>query len=73
MKALVLTGTKQFEMQDVTTPTVKDNEVLVNTAYAGICGTDRALYAGLLVLRMLCHQLSWVMKIPELLPQLVVT
>lgn len=47
MKALVLTGTKQFEMQDVTTPTVKDNEVLVNTAYAGICGTDRALYAGL--------------------------
>ncbi|AWP47462.1 alcohol dehydrogenase [Levilactobacillus brevis] len=47
MKALVLTGTKQFEMQDVTTPTVKDDEVLVNTAYAGICGTDRALYAGL--------------------------
>ncbi|WCJ47608.1 zinc-dependent alcohol dehydrogenase family protein [Levilactobacillus brevis] len=34
-------------MQDVTTPTVKDDEVLVNTAYAGICGTDRALYAGL--------------------------
>ncbi|MCT3597819.1 zinc-dependent alcohol dehydrogenase family protein [Levilactobacillus brevis] len=47
MKALFLTGTKQFEMQDVTTPTVKDDEVLVNTAYAGICGTDRALYAGL--------------------------
>lgn len=47
MKALVLTGTKQFEMQDVTTPTVKDDEVLMNTAYAGICGTDRALYAGL--------------------------
>lgn len=47
MKALVLTGTKQFEMQDVTTSTVKDDEVLVNTAYAGICGTDRALYAGL--------------------------
>lgn len=47
MKALVLTSTKQFEMQDVTTPTVKDDEVLVNTAYAGICGTDRALYAGL--------------------------
>jgi len=47
MKALVLTGTKQFEMQDVTTPTVKDDEVLVNTGYAGLCGTDRALYAGL--------------------------
>lgn len=47
MKALVLTGTKQFEIQDLPTPEVKSNEVLVNTAYAGICGTDRALYAGL--------------------------
>lgn len=47
MKALVLTGTKQFEIQDLPTPEVKPNEVLVNTAYAGICGTDRALYAGL--------------------------
>lgn len=47
MKALVLTGTKKFEIQDLPTPEVKPNEVLVNTAYAGICGTDRALYAGL--------------------------
>lgn len=47
MKALVLTGTKQFETQDLPTPEVKPGEVLVNTAYAGICGTDRALYAGL--------------------------
>ncbi|KRL16331.1 threonine dehydrogenase related Zn-dependent dehydrogenase [Levilactobacillus zymae DSM 19395] len=47
MKALVLTGTKKFDIQDLPTPEVKPDEVLVNTAYAGICGTDRALYAGL--------------------------
>lgn len=47
MKALVLTGTKKMEIQDLPTPEVKPDEVLVNTAYAGICGTDRALYAGL--------------------------
>ena len=47
MKALVLTGTKKMEIQDIDTPKVLPNEVLVNTAYAGICGTDRALYAGL--------------------------
>lgn len=47
MKALVLTGTKKMEIQDVAKPEIKSNEVLVNTAYAGICGTDRALYAGL--------------------------
>jgi len=47
MKALVLTGTKKFEIQDLPTPEVKPDEVLINTAYAGICGTDRALYAGL--------------------------
>ncbi|MFD1454198.1 zinc-dependent alcohol dehydrogenase family protein [Levilactobacillus lanxiensis] len=47
MKALVLTGTKKMEIQDLPKPEVKPNEVLVNTAYAGICGTDRALYAGL--------------------------
>jgi len=47
MKALVLTGKEKMEIQNVATPEVKSNEVLVNTAYAGICGTDRALYAGL--------------------------
>lgn len=47
MKALVLTGIKQLEVQDVETPEVKPDEVLVHTAYAGICGTDHALYAGL--------------------------
>lgn len=47
MKALVLTATKKLEEKDVNKPEPKDDEVLVQTAYAGICGTDRELYNGL--------------------------
>lgn len=47
MKALVLTAIKQLEEKEVQTPRLKDDEVLVQTAYAGICGTDRELYNGL--------------------------
>lgn len=47
MKALVLTGTKQLEVQDYPKPEVKPDEVLIHTAWAGICGTDKALYGGL--------------------------
>ena len=47
MKALVLTGLKQLEVQDYDKPEVKPNEVLIHTAWAGICGTDKALYGGL--------------------------
>lgn len=48
MKALVMTGKKQLEVDDnYQKPTVKPNEVLVHTAWAGICGTDKALYNGL--------------------------
>lgn len=46
MKALVLTGVKEFEIQDLATPEILPNEVLINTAYAGVCGTDHDLYAG---------------------------
>lgn len=46
MKALVLTGVKEFEIQDLPTPEIQPNEVLINTAYAGVCGTDHDLYAG---------------------------
>ncbi|MCI1241943.1 MAG: zinc-dependent alcohol dehydrogenase family protein [Bifidobacterium subtile] len=46
MKALVLTGIKQFEIMNRDTPVIGENEVLVNTAYAGVCGTDHDLYAG---------------------------
>ena len=34
MKALVLTGVKEFEIQDLATPEILPNEVLINTAYA---------------------------------------
>ncbi|MFR8085549.1 MAG: zinc-dependent alcohol dehydrogenase family protein [Leuconostoc gelidum] len=47
MEALVLTGIKSLELQDLQQPEVKPNEVKIHTAFAGICGTDHALYAGL--------------------------
>lgn len=47
MKALVLEGTNQLAIRDLKVPELLDNEVLINAAYAGICGTDHALYAGL--------------------------
>ncbi len=47
MKALVLTATKKMEIEDVKEPDLKPNEVRVETKYAGICGTDHALYNGL--------------------------
>lgn len=43
MKALVLAGVKEFEIQDLPTPEIQPNEVLINTAYAGVCGTDHDL------------------------------
>lgn len=46
LKALVLTGVKEFEIQDLPTPEIQPNEVLIDTAYAGVCGTDHDLYAG---------------------------
>ena len=43
MKALVMTGKKKLEIDDnYKKPEVKPNEVLVHTAWAGICGTDKA-------------------------------
>lgn len=47
MEALVLTGIKELTVKDVDRPKVLPNEVLIHTAFAGICGTDHALYAGL--------------------------
>lgn len=46
MKALVLTGVKKFEIQNMPTPQIEPDEVLINTAYAGVCGTDHDLYDG---------------------------
>ncbi|MCI1635075.1 zinc-dependent alcohol dehydrogenase family protein [Bifidobacterium sp.] len=46
MKALVLTGTQQFAIEDLPTPEIGPHDVLINTAFAGVCGTDHDLYAG---------------------------
>lgn len=46
MKALVMTDVKKLEVQDdYPTPTIQP--ILIHTAWAGICGTDKALYNGL--------------------------
>lgn len=48
MKALVMTDVKKLEVQDdYPTPTIQPDEVLIHTAWAGICGTDKAPYNGL--------------------------
>ncbi|MFT8878421.1 MAG: zinc-dependent alcohol dehydrogenase family protein [Oenococcus sp.] len=47
MDALVLTAVKHMEVQETKKPTQKANEVLIESKYAGICGTDHALYNGL--------------------------
>ena len=47
MKALVLKNPQELDLEDVPTPHIGSGEVLIRTAYAGICGTDRDLYLGL--------------------------
>lgn len=47
MYALVLNGIKQMDIENIDKPELQPNEVRVDTAYAGICGTDKGLYAGL--------------------------
>ena len=48
MKALVITGVSEVELQDLEIPKYKDDEVLINVKYCGICGSDlpRALDGG---------------------------
>ena len=46
MKALVYTGTKMSEIRDVDVPVVGDNQVLVDLAFCGICGSDMHAYHG---------------------------
>ena len=47
MQALVLTDVATMPQQTVAKPTIGVDEVLIQTQYAGICGTDHALYQGL--------------------------
>jgi len=48
MKALVITGVSKVELQELEIPKYKDDEVLINVKYCGICGSDlpRALDGG---------------------------
>lgn len=46
MKAAVYKGPYQIEIDELDYPRLKDNEVLIKVAYAGICGTDIHIYKG---------------------------
>ena len=46
MKAAVVTGTKCVNVQDVETPTIKDDEVLIKVKTVGVCGSDLHLFQG---------------------------
>ena len=45
-RAAVLTGQKTIELQSRNDLIPQENEVLIRMAYAGVCGTDIALYTG---------------------------
>lgn len=44
--AMVLVAPRAFEKQQRTVPTLGPNEVLIRAHYAGVCGTDLALFNG---------------------------
>jgi threonine dehydrogenase-like Zn-dependent dehydrogenase len=46
MKALVITGPHQAEVQDVEAPVAAPSHVVVDVKRAGICGTDMELFTG---------------------------
>ena len=46
MKAAVLQGPKQIEVQEISRPKVRPQEVLVNVQACGICTFERRLYSG---------------------------
>jgi len=46
MKAAVLRADRDIRIGDAPDPTIRPNEVLVRTQFAGICGTDLHIYRG---------------------------
>ncbi|MBI0120968.1 galactitol-1-phosphate 5-dehydrogenase [Lactobacillus sp. M0398] len=44
MKALVITAKNKMELQDIPVPELKNDQVLIHVAYAGICGSDLPRY-----------------------------
>ncbi|GAA3860611.1 alcohol dehydrogenase catalytic domain-containing protein [Leifsonia kafniensis] len=46
MRAFVLTGPRQFEVQDVAPPTAGAGSVVIDVHRVGVCGTDVEFYTG---------------------------
>jgi threonine dehydrogenase-like Zn-dependent dehydrogenase len=46
MKAIVVTTPPQFELQDLPEPRCRAGEVVIRTAFCGICGTDLEILRG---------------------------
>lgn len=46
MKAAILYNDRDLRIGDAPDPIIKDNEVLISSRYAGICGTDLHIYRG---------------------------
>ena len=46
MRAIVLTGPQEIEIQMLPVPRLRPGHVLIKTAYVGICGADAAMYDG---------------------------
>ncbi|MEM7320995.1 MAG: alcohol dehydrogenase catalytic domain-containing protein, partial [Pseudomonadota bacterium] len=46
MKALVYTGQRTLEFQDMPDPVPEDGEVLIQVDASGICGSDMHAYLG---------------------------
>lgn len=44
MKAAIYYGQKDVRMEEMETPTVGDNDIVIKNLYASICGTDVAVY-----------------------------
>jgi len=50
MKALRLYGPLNLKLEEINEPNPLENWALIKTMYAGICGTDKAIYKGLYLL-----------------------
>jgi 2-desacetyl-2-hydroxyethyl bacteriochlorophyllide A dehydrogenase len=46
MKAALLTGPENIVLDDIADPPLAEDEVMIQPAYAGICGTDISFYLG---------------------------
>jgi len=46
MKALVFDGPGEVRLKDVPTPEISDDEVLIRTEFAAVCGTDAHMLSG---------------------------